>query len=355
MRQILSLGFCLLFSCSILGQESVRVSTDRSKNLSEVFNGTIQSESPGGIVLKATDGKTTTFSPLDILMVQYKHESLARLDFQMVYDRQLQAQTATSAKDQADRLKQAEIAATKLLDEAGRPAIVRYARFKLAQIRSDMARAAGKDSEILSTWKQTALEVKGGWEELPALKALAEIQESQGSADVLTTYETMSKLTGLPPVLAQRVGYLLAAQLLRKGKPADALARLKALPSSPETTLLVACANLGPAGKGVADLRQAMANATDGHLIAIACNHLGETLLADKNSDDAFWEFVRVEAQFPGDPAELARALFQLGTLYDTVAKDPKRATECLERLKSREFSSSPFQKKALQLKTPAA
>jgi hypothetical protein len=136
----------------------------------------------------------------------------------MVYDRQLQAQTATSAKDQADRLKQAEIAATKLLDEAGRPAIVRYARFKLAQIRSDMARAAGKDSEILSTWKQTALEVKGGWEELPALKALAEIQESQGSADVLTTYETMSKLTGLPPVLAQRVGYLLAAQLLRKGK-----------------------------------------------------------------------------------------------------------------------------------------
>ena len=98
-----------------------------------------------------------------------------------------------------------------------------------------------------------------------------------------------------------------------------------------------------------------MANATDGHLIAIACNHLGETLLADKNSDDAFWEFVRVEAQFPGDPAELARALFQLGTLYDTVAKDPKRATECLERLKSREFSSSPFQKKALQLKTPAA
>jgi hypothetical protein len=78
-------------------------------------------------------------------------------------------------------------------------------------------------------------------------------------------------------------------------------------------------------------------------------------LLADKNSDDAFWEFVRVEAQFPGDPAELARALFQLGTLYDTVAKDPKRATECLERLKSREFSSSPFQKKALQLKAPAA
>jgi hypothetical protein len=66
MRQILSLGFCLFFSCAILGQESVRVSTDRTKNLSEVFSGTIQSESPGGIVLKSTDGKTTTFSPLDI-------------------------------------------------------------------------------------------------------------------------------------------------------------------------------------------------------------------------------------------------------------------------------------------------
>lgn len=353
MRPLIGLGLLLIVPLHAIGQDSVRVVTDRAKNTSETLSGAIQSESPGGLVIKARDGKTATISPLDILMVQYRHDSLAPLDFQLIYDRQNMARNATSPKEQADRLKQAEIAATKVLDQAGRAQVVRYARFKLAEIRADIARMDGKDSSVLPMWKQTALEVKGGWEELPALKALAEAQESQGSPEVLATYETMSRIQGLPADLAQRVGFLLAAQLLRNGKMAEALAKLKVLPAGPDTALLQACANVTPGGKGVAELRLAMANATDPQIIAFACNHLGEALLADKKPEDAFWEFVRVDAQFSGDQGELARALFHLGTLYDTVGKDPRRATECLEKLKGRDFANSPFQKKAAQLKSP--
>jgi len=355
MRSLIGLALFMATSLQAIGQETVRVVTDRAKNSSEVLSGTIQSESPGGLVIKGRDGKNVTISPLDILMVQYKHESLAALDFQLIYDRQNMAKTATTPKDQADRLKQAEIAAAKVLDQAGRPQVVRYARFKLAEIRTDIARMDGKEASVLPLWKQTALEVKGGWEELPALKALAEAQEAQGSPDVLGTYESMGKIQGLPAELAQKVGFLLAARLLRSGKTAEASAKLKVLPASPDTALLQACANLEAGGKGVAELRLAMANATDAQLIAFACNHLGESLLADKKPEDAFWEFVRVDAQFSGDQGELARALYHLGTLYDTVGKDPRRATECLEKLKGRDFANSPFQKKAAQLKTPAA
>jgi hypothetical protein len=355
MRPLIGIGLVLAASLQATAQESVRVITDRAKNTSEVLSGTIQSESPGGLVIKGRDGKNATISPLDIVMVQYKHESLAPLDFQLIYDRQNMARNATAPKDQADRLKQAEIAATKVLDQAGRPQVVRYARFKLAEIRTEIARMDGKEASVLPIWKQTALEVKGGWEELPALKALAEAQESQGSPEVLATYESMSKIQGLPADLAQRVAYLLAARLLQTGKTAEASAKLKGLPANPDTAVLQACANLGTGGKGVPELRLAMANATDPQLIAFACNQLGEALLADKKPEDAFWEFVRVDAQYPGDQAELARALYHLGTLYDTVGKDPRRASECLEKLKGREFANSPFQKKAAQLKTPAA
>lgn len=341
------LALCLAVSLNAQGQETVRRVTDRATNTTEVLAGTITGESPGGLVLKARDGKSITISPLDILMVQYRHESLVPLDFQLIFDRQNMARNATNPKDHADRLKQAEIAATKVLDQAGRAQVVRYARFKLAEIRAEIARMDGKEAGILPMWKQVALDVKGGWEELPALKALAEAQEAQGSPDLIATYEAMGKIQGLPADLAQRIGFLLAARLLRGGKPAEAMARLRSLPASPDSALLQACANVGASGKGVGELRLAMANATDPQLIAFACNHLGEALLADKKTGDAFWEFVRVDAQFSGDTGELARALYHLGTLYDTVAKDPGRAAECKERLKGREFAQSPFQKKA--------
>jgi len=346
--------FCLIPAIS-LAQESVRVVTDRAKYTTEVISGTIQSESAAGLVVKGRDGKSVTLSPLDIVMVQYRHDSLAPLDFQLIYDRQDMARKATTPKDQADRLKQAEIAATKVLDQAGRPQVVRYARFKLAEVRSELARLEGKDASILPIWKQAALETKGGWAELPALKALAEAQEAQGAPEVLATYEAMSKITGLPPELAQKIGLIVSARLLRAGKAAEAATKLKALPTSPDTALLAACANLGMGDQGVAELRLAMANASDPQLLAFACNHLGEALLAEKKPEEAFWEFVRVDVQFSGDPGELARSLFHLGTLYDTVGKDPKRAAESLEKLKGREFASSPFQKKAASIKAPAA
>jgi hypothetical protein len=51
------------------------------------------------------------------------------------------------------------------------------------------------------------------------------------------------------------------------------------------------------------------------------------------------WQLVRVEAQFPQEKADVAESLQFLTTLYDSQLKNPHRAEECADRLRSREFS----------------
>ena len=66
---------------------------------------------------------------------------------------------------------------------------------------------------------------------------------------------------------------------------------------------------------------------------------------------EAFWNYLRVDAQYSEDTDAHARALYQLSTLFDKVKKNPLRGKMCLDQLLDKRFEGSPYQKLAQDAK----
>ena len=203
-----------------------------------------------------------------------------------------------------------------------------------------------------------------GWQIVPALTMLAQLQEDAGDLDaVQKTYLALGNTPGLLPEV--RVSSLIGAAraLMKLEKFGEARTQLNALkaaleaadPLSGKVELYIAqCQLLGDnateAQQAEQKVRAFLTSTDDKSLKALAHNTLGDYFTKLKRDEDAFWEYLRVDTLFNEDKFEQARAMYHLIRLFRDVKKDPDRATQYEETLtKDPRFAGLEYQKKALK------
>jgi predicted negative regulator of RcsB-dependent stress response len=321
-------------------------------------SGTIEQESPGGVKIKV--GKESQFIPAeDVLHVAYHLANVSEIEFGTPYGKEQQAMTKTGAArklELADVLKQYQDLEKKV---KGTPNALRYIQYRQAMLAVDQAKddPAVDPVAALNAFRTAN---SSGWEITPATKALADLLEAKGNpAGARQAYEELAANPDASEAVQLDANLQEARLLSRDNKNADAEQKLKAVAAGlkaddPQRIYVqVALAQTqvaqGKTKEAEAPLKAAIQGAGDDHLKALAYNVLGDYYLQNKQPDEAFWQYLRVDTVYNQDREEHARALYHLWKLYETVRADQPRSNESLQKLEDKSLAGTDYQARALK------
>jgi hypothetical protein len=327
-------------------QEEVKV-LDHLTNKESVVKGAIESEGPEGIKIKV--GNEAKLIPAaDIRYVQYKLVNVKNYEYSAPFTAEAKAlDPTTKPADKPKRLAEAqalfETLAPKLAKE---PSAARFIQFKVIQVAVLQAKDDPTQIEptikLLMAFKK---EHDKGWEIVPALKLLARMQEDKGDiAEARQTYLDLAKIPNLPKEVKQEADLLVAQLSLRSGKIDDAEEILDGLRTSLPATdpqrpfalvyLAQAQLSLNKLNDVETNLKAALAASSEPAVKCLAHNTLGDYYRKKNQNEEAFWEYLRVDALYPQDRNEHAKALYYLWKLFADVKKDKVKSQEYLDKLK---------------------
>jgi hypothetical protein len=327
-------------------QEEVKV-LDHLTNNESVVKGAIESESPEGI--KINVGNEVKLIPAaDIKYVQYKLANVKNYEYSAPFTAEAKAlDPTTKAADKPKRLAEAraqfEALAPKLANE---PSAARFIRFKVLQIAVLQAKDDPTQVEpTINLLKAFKKEHDKGWEIVPALKLLACMQEDKGDiAEARQTYLDLAKIPNLPKEVKQEADLLVAQLSLRSGKLDEAKQILEDLrtslpaadPQRPFALVYLAQVqlSLNKLSDVEANLKAALAASSEPAVKCLAHNTLGDFYRKKNQNEEAFWEYLRVDALYPQDRNEHAKALYYLWKLFADVKKDMVKSQEYLDKLR---------------------
>jgi tetratricopeptide (TPR) repeat protein len=340
------------------GQETVHY-LDRKTSKEATFTGLIQSETAAGITIK--QGTTTKVIPaMDVTHVIYKVPNLKEVDYKTpFFEEQSGLDPKKTPKQRHDFLSDAQRDFTSLLPKVrDNPNALRYVQYRAAVLQVHIARdEPAKRAEAVAALNQFRKENSTGWEIVPCLKLLAQLQEEAG--DLKGAEETYKELRVLPdvPKELKLESNILISNMLIRGKKFDeaekTLREVQALmpeddPQRPMIAIYLCQAQIMQHKTQDVEkqLTVAVRGTSDAQVLAVAHNTLGDYYRDKQQDEDAFWEYLRVDVLYPGDREEHAKALYWLSKLYDSVKKDKAKAQECVEKLKAKEFEGAEYARK---------
>jgi hypothetical protein len=343
-------------------------------------SGTIVEENLLGVKIQSGKAKDTKFIPAaDIERITYKTKDVDPITYRTPFLREVSAGERTkdieklkdpTGTDEKARVK-LEATRSGLLNEAKEgyaklekevrspPAARRYFQYKQAEIAVTQARydPAATDAAVkaLIDFKSNNRE---GWELIFALETLARLQEDAGKVDdARKSYEELAELPGAPDSVKQQSGLLVGKLLLRGKKYKEAEDRLGKVVAAmsagdaqkplAQAYLIASQIGLGQTKETEKKIADLLGGTSDPRVRSVAYALRGDYFLEKGQQNEAFWNYLRVDAQYNEDPEAHARALYHLATLFDTVKKDPIRGKDCLTRLLDKRFEGSPYQKLA--------
>ncbi len=166
-------------------------------------------------------------------------------------------------------------------------------------------------------------------------------------AEARKTYVALGQIANLPKEMKVDADLLVSQLSLRSGQLDEAEKILDGLrtslsPSDPQRA--VALVYLGQVriqrnqlNDVESDLKTAITNSSEPQVRTLAHNALGDYFRKKGMDEEAFWEYLRVDAMYSQDRSEHAKALYYLSKLFVEVKKDKVKSQECLERLKTLE------------------
>ncbi len=343
---VLAVGAAIGSVAPVAAQEEVKVFDHLTKKES-VVKGTIDSESPEGIKIKVGSDVKVILA-VDVKHVLYKLGTVKGYEYNGPFAKETKA--LDPATKRADRIKlladaraEFELLVPRLVNT---PNAARFIQFKVVQIAAFQAK---EDPAQLETAVKLLLAFKTehdkGWELVPALKLLAEVQEAKGDvAEAKQTYGELAKIPGQPKELKQEAVLLEAQLSVRTGefdkaeKSLDAL-RTELSPNDPQRPFvlmyLAQCQMaMNKLNDVEANLKGALASSTEGEVRCQAHNALGDFYRKKNLNEDAFWEYLRVDTLYSQNRNEHAKALYYLSKLFVDVKKDKVKSQEYLEKLK---------------------
>lgn len=354
----LAASFLLASAATVSAQQDEVTYYDRAEKKEVRTGGTIEEETTAGIRFKSKGAVKLIPTP-DVRFVAYRSDRVPLVDFHSLAGRESRA-LATGEKAElrrktlAEVLKGYEEMAPKLKDA---PPAQRYVQFKIASGKYHLSRDDPAQLDA-ATAALAAFKTDHGktWETVPCLMMLALALEEKGDPDAaVRAYRELAALPGLPADLQREAAVLEGKLLLRARRFADAEKKFEGLLASStardsqQAALLVLRAQ-SRIGQGKLDgeegqLRNVLHAGDDAALKAMAYNTLGDYYLKKDAPEDAFWNYLKVDLLYGQDREELARALYHLARLFESVKNDAARGRQCLERL--RQLEGTEYQRKA--------
>jgi predicted negative regulator of RcsB-dependent stress response len=349
--------FSLFAAAASRAQDTV-VRRDPKGGKDVMVSGTVEQESPAGVKIKV--GKQSLLiPPEDIVHIAYHLPDVSEIEFGTPYGKEQQAMTKTGA---ARKTEQAEV---RVLYQAlekkvkGSPDALRYIQYREAVLAVDRAKD-DPAADPVTALKNFCTANSGGWEIVPATKTLARLLEAKGDqAGARAAYEELAANPDAPKDIQLAANLQVARLLSRDNKFADAERKLKSVaagmkPDDPQRTYVqVALAQTqvaqGNVKEAEAPLKAAIQGTGDDHLKSLAYNALGDYYQRNKQPDEAFWQYLRVDAVYNQDREEHARALYNLWKLFETVRGDQQRSNECLQKLEDKSLAGTDYQARALK------
>jgi hypothetical protein len=359
---VIALAVVLITFVGMLRADVVTFRDKPGAKTQDLPEGKILAESSAGVKVEIKMGKDTitkTIPASQIHQIAYK-TNVSKLDFRKALNRENNIYSETTPKKRTETIITAiELYGNLAKEINNRPEAVRFCKFKVAELTVLLAQG---DATKMESAIKGLVDFKNsnpdGWTILPALKLLARTQEENGKeADASKTYEELANLPGAPAELARESSLLVSKMLLRGGKAADAKTRLEKLAADASKGealepfirghLVESKMALGDVTTAEKDLLGLVRENADTRVRALGYNLLGDYYRVKGQNDDAFWAYLRVDAQFNEDPEEHAKALYYLAKLFDSAKKNPIRGEECLTQLLDKRLDGTVFQRKA--------
>ena len=335
-----------LFAAPVARADDSVLRRDPKTGKDVTVSGVIQEETPAGVKIKV--GKDSVVIPPDeIADIAYDLKAVGDIEFRTPYGKEQQALGLTGADrkkglEEALRMYQA---LEKKLKES--PAAQRYIDYRIAMLAVHQA----KDDPTKAEAAITALNDyrtanSGGWEIVPVTKTLARLLEDKGDqAGARQAYEDLAANPDVPKDVALATNLQVAQMLLREKKYGEAEQKLKGVaagmkPDDPQrayVSVYLASTQVaqGHLKEAEQPLKDAIKASGDDNLKALAYNALGDYYQANKQPEEAFWDYLRVDVLYGQDREEHARALYNLWKLFESVRTDQQRSNECLDKLKA--------------------
>ncbi len=348
----------LAWAGRVRGQETVKY-IDRKTNKEEFFKGLIQSESAAGVTIK--QGNTTkTIPAMDVVFVIYKAGALKEVTYQApYYAEQSGLDPKKTPKQRKEFLEDAQAKYAEVLAKVrDYPNALRYMQYRAAVLQVHLAREGlAQRADAVAALDQFRKEHTAGWEIVPCLKLLAQLQEEAGDLKgAEEAYRQLRVLPDVPRELKLESNILVSNMLIRGKKFDEAEKTLRDVqtlmpeddPQRPMITVYLCQAQIMQ--HKTQDVEKQLAAAVrrtgDAQILAVAHNTLGDYYREKQQDEEAFWQYLRVDVLYSADREEHAKALYWLSKLYDSVKKDRAKAQECVEKLKSKEFEGAEYARK---------
>ena len=346
------LAACLgLFAATARADDSVLRRGPGGKDVN--VSGTIVEESPAGIKIKV--GKDAQLiPPEDILHVAYQLKDVTEIEFSTPYGKEQQALGLTGEERKKGLTEALTLYQALQKKLQASPNARRYIDYRIAMVAVDQVKDdSPKTPAAIEALKAFCSANGGGWEIVPATKTAARLLEDSGDkAGARQVYEQLAANPDVPKAIQLSTNLLVARMLVRDKKYPEAEQKLKAvlagtMDEKQRAYVQVYLAQTQVAQGNIKDaekpLRDAAKGDGDDDLKALAYNALGDYYLKSNQPDEAFWQYLRVDALYNQDREEHARALYNLWKLFDSARSDPQRARECLEKLKDKSLDGTEY------------
>lgn len=350
----------LLADRTVHGEDIVYI-RDVGQKRDTSLRGTIVQENPSGIKLRTSSGDKK-IPTSQIVQIDYNNTAVDAIAFRKPDNDLRNARTKTAA--QRTKLLQSALGGFQDLDAklSGTPHIHRYLQYRIAQTTALLARDDPKQRDaaiaLLIDYRGKSAD---GWEIVPALNLLAQLQEDKGdAAGASETYAALADLPGIAEAVKWR-NHLRAARLLVRGRKfREAETKLKQLASSlpkddpqrafVDVYLIQVRLERGDTGGIEAKLKAVLRGSENKELRGLVHNALGDYYRHKEDAESAFWQYLFVDTSYSENKEEHAKALYYLWKLFNNPRRnDPTRAEECLAKLKSAEFDGTVYQGMALR------
>ena len=354
---LIALLSSLAWTAGVRAQDKV-IYYDRRTGKEDAVQGVIQTESPAGITIKLpTKAEPQLIPALDVREVDYKPpDSVKGFQYKTPFGLEKEALKKKTPMERVTALVEVQSEFDKLAKLlADKPFVQRYIQYRGVLVQVQIARLdPTKRDAAIDAMKKFCGEQSTSWEIVPSAKLLAQLQEEKGDlAGAKETYDKLRVLPGVPKALALESTILVSNLQLRAKQYSEAEKTLndaKALMSEDDPQRPMVIVHLCDAQLKQhktqdieKELRTAIERTSEANIRALAHNTLGDYYREKKQDDEAFWQYLRVDALYPEDREEHARALYWLSKLFETVKKDKSKAQECLEKLKSKDFEGTEF------------
>jgi hypothetical protein len=341
---------------------------DRAKKKEDVHRGVVQQDSVAGLVCRVgTTPKTVTFAAGDIIDVRHGLRGAIR----SVYDRGRTAELAMDAADSdEERAKQAQDALKryqdllKEKDVEGAASIQRHLQYRIARVSARLAEDGTEQRDAAIAALEKFVKAHNDcWQFSGAVRQLGRLQEDKGDlAAAQKTYDLMAARLEAPKEMRLEFQMLSVRGLIdTKQYPAaeKMLVSMNTMLGKDDPLVLrvqAFQAELQAAAKKYDDAQTKLAKVlasdqADEVTRGLAHNVLGDCLRETGKLEDAFWNYLWVDVLYNQDRQEQARALYHLSKLFEQVKKNPARAQQCRERLLTKEFAGTDYQRRAVKEK----